>query len=136
MTTISTTTSVRVPPKQVPFLANSVRAFPRPAAVLPCTDQFGKLNPARPREHALVEEGEQILVLAKWFDREAKPNRVLLSSGPMHVTVNTFIELKSDQTSRRLGDFRIIGIVNVRDGLDIEFIGNVPSKVLPVAVFK
>jgi len=138
MTTISTTPSVRIPPAPVPFTRNVARtsvSFSRGAAVLPCSSEWGNLNPSRPQSHALVEDGEQILVLAKWFDREQKPTRVLLSSGPMHITLGTFIELRHDQTQRRLGDYRIVGIVNVRaDGN--EHIGITPNRALNLAVFK
>ena len=126
------------PPKPVPFTTNCKRTavhFGQGASVLPCTADWGRLNPSNPQSHALVENGDQVLVLSRWFDRDCIPNRVVKSSGAMHVTLGTFIELRHDQTSRRLGDFRIIGIVNVREDGN-ESIGNVPARSLPVSVFK
>jgi len=126
MTETSTALKPPAPTPYEQFRSRHLRYYADGAAVLPCTDVYGRFNPAQPAGPWYDDHGPTFIVLDK--ERHGKGTRVLPDFDP----VGTYIWLKHDQTGASLGHYYVVGGVN-EDG---EAFGSIPNRKLSVAVFK
>lgn len=90
------------------------------------------INPSAP-EDATYYDPEQTLLVVE--NDETHALRALTSFGSLGASwsVGTVHEIHHDQTLRRLGWFKVVGVVDFRSG---ERTGKVPARKIPHYVFK
>lgn len=127
----------RTAPKPVPYVALAQRINrynANGAAVLPCTEHFGKINArqyAQGMPHPLCDERSTVLVYAK--TRDGVATRAIITHEELPVaTLGSRIRMNHDQTGRNLGEYFLVGAAYA----DGTIRGSVPAKALPIAVFK